>query len=91
MGLKAEAPEVHRIEELESYFENTWLNGSYLINIWRGDGPRTNNHVEGWHGKINHVAGKLHPNIFEVLNYSRENKLSRRLLCSSWHLGEQQV
>ena len=70
MGLKAEAPEVHRIEELESYFENTWLNGSYPINIWnyyKVDGPCTNNHVEGWHIKINHVAGKPHPNIFEVV------------------------
>ena len=28
--------------------------------------PRTNKHVEGWHSKINCVAGKPHPNIFEV-------------------------
>ena len=58
IGLKAEAPELHRIEELESYFEN---NGSYPINIWnyhKVDGPCTNNHVEGWHGKIKRVAGK---------------------------------
>ena len=26
-----------------------------------------NNHVEGWHGKINCVAGKPHPNIFEAV------------------------
>ena len=70
MGLKAEAPEVHRIEELVSYFEKTWLNGSYPIKIWnyhKVDGPRTNNPVEGWHDKINRVAGKPRSNIFEVV------------------------
>ncbi len=29
MGLKAEAPVVARIDELEQYFETTWLSGSY--------------------------------------------------------------
>jgi len=67
MGLKAEAPDVHRVEELQSYFENTWLNGSYPISIWnyyKVDAPRTKNHIEGWHGKINRVASKSHSNIF---------------------------
>ena len=66
---------VHRIEELQSYFENTWLNGSYPISIWnyhKVDGPCTNNHIEGWHSKISRVAGKSHPSIFEVEElYSR--------------------
>ena len=31
------------------------------------DGPRTNNHVEGWHNKINKIGGKSHPNIYEVV------------------------
>ena len=70
LGLKAEATEVHRIEELQIYFENTWLNGSYPVSIWnyhKVDGPYINNHVEGWHDKINRVAGKSQPNIFEVV------------------------
>ena len=37
------------------------------INIYQMEGPKTNNHVEGWHNKINRAAGKAHPNIFELV------------------------
>ena len=61
MGLKADAPRVGRIDELVSYsFEERWLNGPYPLKTWnyyQMEGPKTNNHVEGWHKKINHAAG----------------------------------
>ena len=28
---------------------------------------KRNNHVEGWHNKMNCAAGKAHPNIFELV------------------------
>ena len=31
------------------------------------DGPHTNNHAEGWHSKVRKLAGKVHPNIYEVV------------------------
>ena len=31
------------------------------------EGHRTNNHLEGWHHKLNKPAQKSHPNIFEVV------------------------
>ena len=31
------------------------------------EGPKTNNHAEEWHRKINRAAGKAHPNIFELV------------------------
>ena len=31
------------------------------------EGPKTTNHVEGQHKKINRAAGKAHPNIFELV------------------------
>ncbi len=52
------------------YFEETWLNGQYHVSewsVWDEDGPRTNNHVEGWHNKMNKLAGKSHPNIIYEL------------------------
>ena len=70
MGLKADAPCVGRIDELVSYFEERWLNGHYPLKTWnyyQMEGPKTNNHVEGWHNKINRAAGKAHPNIFELV------------------------
>ena len=35
--------------------------------MYNENGPRTNNHVEGWHNKINCLAGKSHPNIYEIV------------------------
>ncbi len=88
MGLKAEAPAVARIDELEQYFKTTWLSGSYPLKIWNYhevEGPRTNNHIEGWHNKINRLAHKSHPNI---LNSSRASKLLLRSRCNSLDLEE---
>ena len=45
-------------------------NGHYPLKTWNYyqiEGPKTNNHVEGWHNKINRAAGKAHPNIFELV------------------------
>ena len=52
MGLKVDVPCVGRIDELVSYFEERWLNGPYPLKTWnyyQMKGPKTNNHVEGWH------------------------------------------
>ena len=46
------------------------MNGQYPIEMWiffKYDGPRTNNHVEGYHTRLMRKAGKIHPNIFEVV------------------------
>ena len=47
-----------------------WLNGHYHITQWsvyNEDGPQTTNHVDGWHNKINRLAGKSQPNIYEIV------------------------
>ncbi|XP_067648905.1 uncharacterized protein [Haliotis asinina] len=38
-----------------------------LWNYFKYDGPRTNNHVEGFHTRLMKKAGKSHPNLFEVV------------------------
>ena len=32
------------------------------------DLPRTNNHIEGWHRKMNSAMGSCHPNIWKFLD-----------------------
>ena len=52
MSVQQEAPQIARVDELVTYFSNTWVSGSYQVRQWnyyKVDGPRTNNHVEGWH------------------------------------------
>ena len=39
-----------------------------MWNVYSLDGPRTNNHAEGWHSKVRKLAGKAHPNIYEVVS-----------------------
>ena len=29
--------------------------------------PRTNSHIEGWHNRLNKMARKAHPNLFEFI------------------------
>ena len=50
-ALKAEAPQnIIRLDDFISYFESTWLVGSYppsLCNVFETKSARTNNHIEG--------------------------------------------
>ena len=43
----------------------------YRISQWNYydiDGPRTNNHVEGWHSQLKKIVGKSHFNLFEIMD-----------------------
>ena len=59
-----------RLDDFISYFESTWLVGSYppsLWNVFETKSARTNNHIEGWHSKLKKVVGKAHPNVYEIV------------------------
>ena len=46
------ALDVPRVRDFNDYFDRTWMNGQYPIEMWnffKYDGSRTNNHVEGYH------------------------------------------
>ena len=52
--------------------------------------PRTNNSVEGWHARMNHILGKTHPSLYSLLegifHVEFGCRVSRRLasLCRVW-------
>ncbi len=53
---KSEVPASQQIEEWSDYFVNTKFEGEVppsMLNHSNTVGPRTNNHVEGYHHKIN--------------------------------------
>ena len=64
---------INGVESFLNYVVNTWIDEIYgLFNrhIWThfdNDGARTNNHLEGFHFKLNKCTGKIHPNIFELI------------------------
>ncbi|KAL8608726.1 hypothetical protein ACOMHN_067425 [Nucella lapillus] len=57
--------EVPQLQQLLHYYINTWLNGDFPLSMWNvtDANVRTNNHVEGWHSKLNRLIGRSHPNM----------------------------
>lgn len=64
--------ENHLLDEFMSYFHNNFFkeNARFPPKTWNhflNDGPRTNNHVEGWHNSFNQRIGRHHANIWYFL------------------------
>ncbi|XP_021339484.1 uncharacterized protein LOC110440643, partial [Mizuhopecten yessoensis] len=60
------SPEVTRFKD---YVTGTWVEGQQL-DLWNhydNTGPRTTNHVEGWHSKVNRMCKHAHPNIYAIV------------------------
>ena len=71
------------------YFDRTWVNGQYRISQWNYydyHGPRTSNHVEGWHSQQKKIVGKSHQNIYEIIDVMRKEQWNstslKPMLCS---------
>lgn len=77
-GVKAAAPSATQgVAEFISYFEDTWLNGSFDVLQWnhhQNTGARTNNLKEAWHRKINNTLGKAHPNIYTFIDVIKQDE-----------------
>ena len=75
----ADSSQDDKVTLLMDYVTNTWIEGPWNPGMWNhfGNGNyRTNNYLEGWHHKINQVAKKSHPNIFEVVGLLKREQLS---------------
>ena len=61
-------PTLHRFC---TYFEATWINGPYPINLWnvfrRANNQRTINTCEGWHHRWNRRVSVPHPNMWRFI------------------------
>ena len=78
--------------KLLSYFENTWLYGSYppaMWNLFNKTSQLTNNPQEGYNSKLNKLVQSPHPNPNVLLNHltnlltDAELKTSKTLVRSS--------
>ena len=50
--MKADTPELPRIDEFVSYLKATWIAGTFNTaesNIYKTERPQTNNCLEGWY------------------------------------------
>ncbi|CAF1083575.1 unnamed protein product [Brachionus calyciflorus] len=58
-----------------NYFYETWMHGDFEINLWNqfhNNGPRTNNHLEGFHRKIDIDLIASHPNLYYFIDYIKK-------------------
>ena len=69
-------PADEQVESYATYIDQTWINGRFRPRMWNyfaHSGPRTNNHLEGWHNRMKRISRKAHPNLYEILElFQRE-------------------
>ncbi|XP_071145035.1 uncharacterized protein [Mytilus edulis] len=68
--------------KLTDYIVLTWLEGRYPQPTWnhhQTEGPRTNNHLEGWHNKLKKRVKIAHPNIFEIINVLKKEQAANEV------------
>ena len=58
---------------------------------WNFEGPRTNNHVEGWHSRLKKVVGKPHPNIYEIIDVFKREEVSTKVKMYMLEAGAQSL
>jgi len=61
------------IEQFHAYFSNTWLTGSFPVELWNqysvDSQLRTNNAVESWHARCNGAERAARPNLFVIVKH----------------------
>ncbi|VDI23393.1 Hypothetical predicted protein [Mytilus galloprovincialis] len=68
--------------KLTDYLVLTWIEGRYPQPTWNHhltEGPRTNNHLEGWHNKLKKRVKTAHPNIFEIINVFKKEQAANEV------------
>ena len=82
-GLQENSPDFDNKQSFVQYFESTWIDGSFPIcswNVYTQEGPRTNNNAEGWHSKMKKLAGKSHPNIYEIVTLFKSEQAATEVI-----------
>ncbi|XP_053202906.1 uncharacterized protein LOC128387687 [Panonychus citri] len=86
----AEAPEDNEMDALLEYFYDNFFKDAarFPNDIWNhssNNGPRTTNHIEGWHNLLNNSIKVAHPNLWIFIkkimsqNIYQETKLATHL------------
>ncbi|VDI81545.1 Hypothetical predicted protein [Mytilus galloprovincialis] len=65
--------------------------GMLLKNNYLTQGPRTTNHLEGWHSKPKKHITHAHPNIFEIIKLLKHEEASNALTMMQYAAGGKRV
>ena len=81
---------IPHMNEFISYMGDTWIAGMFPINMWnvyQATGPLTNNHLEGWHKRLNKTVGNSHPNLFELIRTFQQEEASIHMTILQFATG----
>ena len=60
----------------KDYVTEYWVEGQERDqwNHFTNEGPRTNNHLEGWHSKLKKLVRHAHPNIYQLIELLKKTQ-----------------
>ena len=62
------------------YVTIQWIDGDRQVwNHFNTDGPRTTNHIEGWHNKLKKKVSHAHPNIFTLISTFKDIQVANEV------------
>jgi len=68
------------------YVVNTWVDdvdSLFHRSLWSHSenfGVRTNNHLEGWHNRLNRLIPRCHPNVFQLISIFQSEQQKRDVM-----------
>ena len=83
-------PDDERVESFATYIDQTWMNGNFRPRMWNyyaHTGPRTNNHLEGWHNRMKRISRKAHPNLYEILELFQREQAATEVAIQQLEAG----
>lgn len=83
------SPDVNnKVNVFVEYFQNFWMSiDSELWNHFENQGPRTNNHLEGWHSRLNRKFTRKHPNLWVLLEQLKKEEALASLAVTKMNAG----
>ncbi len=86
-----DAPRGANVTRFKDYVTTFWVEGDHGRSMWNHFntvGPRTTNHVEGWHRKLS-LFLQSHPNIFKMVDFFKQEQSYVEACCIQLHAGAQ--
>jgi len=81
-------PDINRFTD---YVTETWVEGDiFQCSHFDHDGPRTTNHVEGWHSRMNKKCQRPHPNVYAMVRFLQKEQASNEAKIIQLRAGAKQ-
>ena len=80
-----------QVEQFKDYVTEQWVETDLTLwNHYDNHGPRTTNHIEGWHHKINNLVSRSHPNIYSLIDIIKKEQSMNEIKMLQFSNGGRQ-